>query len=170
MLKQTGKKKGTLRHVTQMNSIRVQLLKRVQAAEETFGYITKEHRQLAGLPKAHVFDATMIATRGRAPTFLTTTVLDKWCVPDGDYRQTKGAHSEQRLTTGKIAGFRKFDTVRYCGHDYVIKGRMATGYAILMDIEGTTVDLKPIPKFDTTQRVSARTSWITVQRTLPSFG
>jgi hypothetical protein len=82
VLNQRGKKRGTLRHATQMNSIRVQLLKHVQEAEETFGFITKEHRQLAGLPKAHVFDATMIATRGQAPTFLTAAVLAKRCVPE----------------------------------------------------------------------------------------
>lgn len=168
LLKQTGKKKGTLRHATQMNSIRVQLLRQVPA-EETFGFITKEHRQLAGLPKGHIFDATMIATRGISPTFGTTAVLVKRCIPDGDYQQTKGMRSEQRITTGKIAGFRKFDRVRYQGKQYFIKGRMATGYAILMDIAGTKIDLKPIPKFDIMRRVSARASWITIQRTMPSF-
>src|SRR5579884_1007018 len=158
ILKQTGKKKGTLRHATQMNSIRVQLLERVQAVE-TFGFITKEHRQMAGLPKEHVFDAAVIATRGTSPTFGTTVMLVKRCIPDGDYQQTKGVRSEQRITTGKLGGFRKFDKVRYQGQEYFIKGRMATGYAILMDIEGTKMDLKPIPKFPTMKRVSARTSW-----------
>jgi hypothetical protein len=32
---------------------------------------------------------------------------------------------------------------------------MATSYAILMDIHGNKIDLKPIPKFETVQRVSA---------------
>src|SRR5260221_10006695 len=64
-LKRNGKKKGELKSATQMNSIRLQLLKQVKA-EETFGFITKEHRQLAGLPKEHCFDAAMIATRGMA--------------------------------------------------------------------------------------------------------
>jgi len=168
ILKQTEKKKGTLRHATQMNSIRVQLLRTVQA-EETFGFITKEHRQLAGLPKRHVFDAAVIATRGTPPTFGSTAMLVKRCLPDGDYQQTKGVRSEQRITTGKLGGFRKFDKVRYQGQEYFIKGRMATGYAILMDIEGTKMDLKPIPKFTTMKRVSARTSWSTLQKTMPSF-
>ncbi len=53
-LKHTGKKKGTLVHATQMNSIRIQLLKRLQA-EETWGFVTKEHRLLVGLPKEHIF-------------------------------------------------------------------------------------------------------------------
>ena len=59
--------------------------------------------------------------------------------------------------------------VQYKGSTYFIKGRMATGYAILMDIEGNKVELKPIPQFSKMQRVSARKSWITVQKIIPSF-
>ncbi len=168
LLKRTGKKKGNLRHATQMNSIRIQLLSQVEA-EETWGFVTKEHRLLAGLPKEHVFDAVIIATRGKKPTFHTTTVVEKRCIPDGDYQQTKGVRSEQRITTGKIAGFRKFDKVRYAAQEYFIKGRMATGYAILMDIHGNKVDLKPIPKFDKMKRASARSSWIIHQKIMPGF-
>ena len=157
-LKATGKKKGQLRHATQMNSIRTQLLKRV-GAEETFGFVTKEH----------YLDAAVIATQGAIPAFQTRTVLFKKCVSDGDYQQTKGIRSEQKLTTRKINGFRKFDKVRYLDQDYFIKGRMATGYAILMAIHGTKADLKPIPKFSKMQRVSARKSWITIPKTIPSF-
>jgi hypothetical protein len=166
-LKRNGKKKGELKSATQMNSIRLQLLKQVKA-EETFGFITKEHRQLAGLPKEHCFDAAMIATRGMAPGFRVTTVLVKRCLPDGDYQQTKGQHSEQRVTTGKIRGFRKFDKVRYQGKEYFIKGRMSTGYAILMDQDFNKVDLKPIPKCEQITRVSARASWNMSQRPMPN--
>jgi hypothetical protein len=168
MLKRSGKKKGIGSHATQMNSIRIQLLKRVEA-EETWGFVTKEHRLLAGLPKEHCFDAAIIATRGILPTLCTSTMLVKRCIPDGDYQQTKGVRSEQPITTGKIGGFRKFDKVRYQGQNSFIKGRMATGYAILMDIAGNKVDLKPIPKFEKMKRVSARSSWIIQQRTMPSF-
>ncbi len=167
-LKRIGKKKGDLLHATQMNSIRIQLLKRIEA-EETWGFVTKEHRILAGLPKEHCFDAALIATRGTMPTFCTSTVLVKRCVPDGDYQQTKGVRSEQSITTGKMRGFRKFDKVRYQGQNHFIKGRMATGYAILMDISGNKVDLKPIPKFEKMKRVSASFSWIIQQRTMPRF-
>jgi hypothetical protein len=65
-------------------------------------------------------------------------------------------------------GYRKFDKVRYLGQEYFIKGRMATGYAILMDIHGTKVELKPIPKFEHMKRVSARSSWIMSQRPMPN--
>lgn len=163
-----GKKKGELHHATHMNSIRVQLLNRVEA-EETFGFITKEHRQLAGLPKEHYFDATIVASKGVAPVFKTTQVFTKKCVPDGDYQQSKGVRSERHLTTGKIQGYRKFDKVSYLGRDYFIKGRMATGYAILMDIEGNKVNLKPIPKFTKMKRVSSRSSWIITQKTIQNF-
>jgi hypothetical protein len=167
-LKQAGKSKGHLLHATQMNSIRIQLLKRVPA-EETWGFVTKEHRHFAGLPKAHSFDAAMIATRGTPPVFQTRSVLRKRCVPDGDYQQTKGVRSEQHIPTGKIAGFRKFDKVRYLGQEYFIKGRMTTGYAILMDISGNKLALKPIPKFEKMKRVSARSSWMIHRSTMPSF-
>jgi hypothetical protein len=165
-LKRTGKKKGDLLHATQMNSIRMQLLKRVEA-EETWGFVTKEHRLLAGLPKEHIFDAAMIATRGNIPVFQTHMVLLKKCVSDGEYQQTKGVRSEQHIPTGKIQGFRKFDKVRYLGQEYFIKGRMSTGYAILMMIDGKKVDLKPIPKFEKMKRVSARSSWMICQRIMP---
>jgi len=167
-LKQKGKRKGNLLHATQMNSIRIQLLSRVEAIE-TWGFVTKEHRLLAGLPKEHIFDAAMIATRGNIPVFQTTEVLLKKCISDGDYQQTKGKHSQQRIPTGKIAGFRKFDKVRYLGVEYFIKGRMSTGYAILMDLSGNKLALKPTAKFDNMKRVSARSSWIINQKAMPSF-
>jgi hypothetical protein len=50
--------------------------------------------------------------------------------------------------------------VRYRGQEYFIKGRMSTGYAILMDIHGNKIALKPIPKFEKMKRVSARSSWM----------
>lgn len=167
-LKKKGKKKGQLHHATQMNSIRVQLLKRTHAIE-TFGFITKEQRQMMGLPKEHHFDAVAVATRGQMPRFKTKEVLFKKCVSDGDYQQTKGIRSEQRIPTGKIAGFRKFDKVRYQGEYYFIKGRMSTGYAVLMDIDGVKVDLKPIPKFSKMKRIGARKSWMIQRKTIPNI-
>jgi hypothetical protein len=163
-----GKKHGQLCHATQMNSIRVQLLRALPAAEETFGFITKEHRQLIGLPKEHYFDAAAIASQGNPVNFRTTTVLHKKSISDGDYQQTKGVRSEQRIPTGKIHGFRKFDKVKYSGNEYFIKGRMSTGYAILMNISGNKIDLKPIPKFDRMERISARKSWIISQKIIAS--
>jgi len=168
-LKKKGKAKGQLKHATQMNSIRTQLLKFLPEAEETFGFITKEHRQILNLPKEHFMDAVAIASQGRKINFKTTNVIFKNCTSDGDYQQTKGVRSEQKIPTGKIQGFRKFDKVRYLGKEYFIKGRMSTGYAILMDIEGNKIDLKPIPKFNKMERISARGTWNMFQKVIANF-
>lgn len=161
-LKAKGKKKGTLKHATQMNVIRNQVLKRTKAIE-TFGYITKTHREALGLEKTHAIDALVIASKGKPLTFKNNTVLLKKCISKGDYRQTKGVRSHQRIPTGKIRGFCKFDKVRYEGNEYFIKGRMTTGYAILMDIKGSTQELRPIPRFSKMMRISARTSQIVME-------
>lgn len=172
-LKKNGKIKGQLKHATQMNSIRQQLLKRLPDGEETFGFITEEHRYLMRLPKEHYYDAIAIACLNNirqegliSVDFKTTNIIFKKCVADGDYQQTKGVRSEQRIPTGKIHGFRKFDKVRYLGKEYFIKGRMSTGYAILMDAKGIKIALKPIPKFNKMKRVQARKSWIISQETI----
>lgn len=165
VLKKNGRKKGSLNHATQMNSIRIQLLKRTQA-EETFGFVTKEHRQLMGLPKEHYFDAVAIATKGKKPTFKTQQILFKKCVAAGDYQQRKGVRSQQVIPTGKVFGFRKFDKVLYEGKEYFIKGRMSTGYAILMDIHGDKASFKKTPKFLKMKRESARKSWIMSQEAI----
>ena len=161
-MKQRGKaKEGCFDAATQMNSIRKQLLARYPDAEETFGYITKEHRQIAKLPKSHCIDAAMIASQGRPVIFEEHRVLLKKCVSDGDYQRTRGVRSEQVIPKGKIQGFRKFDKVCYLGREYFIKGRQTAGYATLMDIQGETVSLKPMAKFEKMERKSARKTWIT---------
>ena len=161
-----GKKKSNLSFATQMNSIRKQLLDYYDDSVETFGYITKENRQNLNLPKRHAVDAAVIASAGQPVIFMMDTVYLKKCIPKGDFQQTKGIHSEQKITTGKINGLRKFDKVKYLGGEYFIKGRMSTGYAILMDVHGTKVDFNnrpkgcKIPKMDKLHRIGARRVWI----------
>lgn len=161
-----GVRKGTLTHATQMNIIRKQLPGYI-ICEETFGFVTKEHRQLAGLPKTHYNDAIVIASGGNPIQMRTLKLLLKRCVPDGDYQQTKGKRSEKRIPAGKIQGFRKFDRVEYMDGIYFIKGRMATGYAVLMDYSGQKADLKPIPKMKMLKRMGARKSWIMCEEAIP---
>jgi len=172
-LKKNGKIKGQLKHTTQMNSIRQQLLRQLPNAKETFGFITKEHRQLMGLPKEHYYDAVAIACLNNIEdiglidvSFKTEKAVLKKCIPKGDYQQAKGVRSHQKIPTGKIEGFRKFDKVRYIGNEYFIKGRMSTGYAILMGIDGEKIDFSnaprgmKTPKISNMQRINARKSWI----------
>lgn len=162
-LKLNGKVKGNLKYATQMNSIRKQLFRYYPDAIETFGYITKANRLNLGADKEHYYDACVIATQGQ-PFTVKTNLYKKKCVPDGDFRKTKGVRSEQAITTDKICGFRKFDKVKYFGKEYFIKSRKSTGYATLMDIDGNTVDFSSMPRGNKTpklrncKRVSARTS------------
>ena len=149
----SGKKKGTLKYATQMNSIRCQLLKQYPEAIETFGCVTKANRLSIGIEKDHHLDACVIAG-GLNPIIKTNLLYLKKSVCKGDYQQTQGVRSEQKLTTGKICGFRKFDKVRYFGKKYFIKGRMSTGYAILMDIDGKKIDFSSMPKGYKTPKLS----------------
>lgn len=159
-----GKRKGQLKYATQMNSIRKQLFHIYPDAIETFGMTTKANRLSLGLGKDHHIDACVIASGGNPFTFATDTVFVKRDAAKGDYQKTKGIRSEQSITTGKIQGFRKFDKVRYFGKEYFIKGRMSTGYAILMDIEGNKIDFSSMPKgmktpkLSNCTRISARNS------------
>ena len=161
-----GRIKGTLRYATQMNSIRTRLLKQYPDCIETFGYVTKANRLQLGVDKEHSYDACVIATQGKAFS-INSVLYKKRCVSDGDFQKTKGIRSEQPITTGKIRGFRKFDKVRYFGKDYFIKGRMSSGYAILMDIDGNKADFSAMPKGYKTpklaniKRLEARTTWMT---------
>ena len=148
-----GNMKGTLKYATQMNSIRKQLFKVYPSAIETFGYVTKANRLNLDVEKQHYNDACVIASQGK-PFKVECELYKKKCIPKGDFQKTKGIRSEQPITTGKICGFRKFDKVKYLGKEYFIKGRMSTGYAILMDIDGNKADFSKMPKGFKTPKLS----------------
>ena len=95
--------------------------------------VTKANRLLIGLGKDHHIDACVISSQGNVVNIKTNILYIKKSVAKGDYQQTKGIRSEQRLNTKKINGFLKFDKVLYMSKEYFIKGRMSTGYAILME-------------------------------------
>ena len=152
-LKLSGKVKGNLKYATQMNSIRKQLFRLYSNAIETFGYVTKANRLHLSIKKEHYYDACVIATQGNAFA-VKSNLYKKKCVPDGDFQKTKGIRSERPITTGKICGFRKFDKVKYFGKEYFIKGRMSTGYAVLMDIDGNKADFSAMPKGYKTPKLS----------------
>nr|DAI08056.1 MAG TPA: NinG recombination protein [Caudoviricetes sp.] len=160
-----GKVKGTLKYATQMNSIRKQLFRMYPYAIETFGYVTRSNRMVLGVNKEHYYDACIIATQGNM-FVVKSNLYKKRCVSDGDFQKTKGVRSEQSIVTDKICGFRNFDKVRYFGNDYFIKGRMSTGYAILMGIDGDKADFSAMPKGYKTpkminlKRIKARTTWM----------
>ena len=85
-LKLKGKKKGTLKYATQMNSIRCQLLKRYPNAIETFGMVTKANRLAIGIPKDHHLDACVIASGTKPITIKTNLLYLKKSVSKFDYQ------------------------------------------------------------------------------------
>lgn len=162
-----GRKKGQLKHATQMNVIRTRLLGSYPDAIETVGSVTKPNRLRLGLPKEHFIDACVIASEGKLFE-IKSCLYRKKCVSARDRQRTKGIRSEKKIPTGKIMGFRKFDKVRYLGKEYFVKGRMSTGYATLMDINGKKADFSgtpkgyKTPKLKNMKRIQARSSWMVI--------
>lgn len=106
------------------------------------------------IDKEHYLDACVIASNGKQINIITDNLYKKKCISKGDYQRSKGIRSEQKIPTCKICGFRKFDKVRYFGKEYFIKGRMSSGYCILMDIEGSKIDFSCMPKGYKTPKLS----------------
>ena len=57
-----------------------------------------------GLPKEHYMDAVAIASKGKRVVFKNKNILFKKCVSDGDYQQSQGIRSEQRIPLVKSKG------------------------------------------------------------------
>src|SRR5574344_883782 len=169
-----GKRKGTLKHATQMNSIRKQLLRQYPEAIETFGFVTKENRQFLGLPKSHVIDACVIASQGKIFDW-NLWYFKKKHVPKGEYQQTKywskskNGVNFRKLSTGKISGFRKYDKVEYLGEKYFIKARSKTSPFRLIDIDDNNItfeDISPYKYARTKElvRVTARSTTLCIKQ------
>ena len=168
-------KKLNLKYATHMSIIRSQLLKVYPDAIETFGFVTKTNRENLNLPKDHFIDACVIASGGKK-FVLNNIIYQKRRVAKGDYQLTKGVRGEQKIPVGKIQGFRKFDKVKYFGKEYFIKGRMSSGYTILMDIFNNKIDFCHMPKgyktpkLSNCERISARRSCLCIsQKIIPSI-
>ena len=146
-----------------MSIIRSQLLKAYPEAIETLGFVTKTNRENLSLSKDHYIDACVIASGGKEFE-VNDVIYQKRRVSKGDYQLTKGSHGQLRLTVGKIQGFRKFDKVKYFRKEYFIKGRMSSGFAILMDIFNNKIDFSfmpkrfKTPKLNNLKRINARSS------------
>ena len=157
--KLSGKRKGNLKHATQMNSIRKQLLKYYSEAIETFGYITKANRELSVLDKEHYNDAIIIACGCiPKPNIKCDFLYRKQHVAKGMYQLYQGQNSDKKLPRGKVYGFLNRDIVKYRGKLYLIKGLMSSGYCRLMDITGVEQKFEnpKTVKLNACKRVSAR--------------
>lgn len=158
-VKLKGKRKGQLKHATQMNSIRVQLLKCYPEATETFGFITKANREWLGLEKSHYMDAVSMGLT-KQPVFLIDRVYKKKHISKGRYQLYKGQNSDRKLPRGKVHGFFNKDIVEYRNQVYLIIGLMSSGYCKLSNIEGIEQKFEnpKTVKLSSIKRVSARST------------
>lgn len=169
VLSKKPKKSKNLKYATHMSIIRSYLLKKYPNAIETFGFVTAENRNHLNLEKDHYIDACVVASGGLGFKELDV-IFYKQRVSKGDYQLTKGIRGEQKLPTGKICGFKKFDKVEYLGKEYFIKGRMNSGFVILMNIFSEKVDFSSMPKglktpkLSNCKRISARSSCLCISQ------
>lgn len=159
--------KGTrskTKHATEIGVVKTQLKKQFGDFEECFGYQTKLKReQILKLPKSHYFDAVAICCEDCEIVDLSDNVYFKKHVAKGDYQQTKGAHSEKRMPTGKLFGLRKFDYVQTTNGIGFVKGKRSTGFFAISDLEGKVISPSVNVKKDCT-RLQARTTTLIERR------
>ena len=158
--KLVGKRRGILKHATQMNSIRIQLLKHYPEAIETFGFITKANREFSSLPKEHYCDAITIACGCIPDPIIDCKLYKKRHIAKGQYQLYQGQNSDKKLPRGKVKGFLNKDIVEYRNQLYLIKGLISTGYCKLMNIEGIEqkFDNPKTVKLKDCKRISARST------------
>lgn len=140
-LNKKPKKSKNLKHATHMSIIRSQLLKKYPDAIETFGFVTSENRNHLKLEKDHYIDACIIASGGLEFKELDV-IYRKRRISNQSRVLTKGAHSEIKLPTGKIHGFKRYDKVKYLGTICFIKSRRVSGNFTLMDINNSIIDFR----------------------------
>ena len=162
VLSKKPKKSKNLKYATHMSIIRSYLLKKYPNSIETFGFVTSENRNHLNLEKDHYIDACVIASGGLKSKELDV-IYRKRRIPKQDRALTKGVRGEQKLPTGKIFGFKKFDKVEYLGETCFIKGRRSSGSFVLMDINNNSIDFrdrggKQNPSYMSIKRITTRKS------------
>lgn len=137
-LKFAEKKQKDTKNATEVNIVSSQIRKHFGDFEETFGFVTKIDRQAHELPKKHYIDAAVIAAGSQKPKLLSHVLIKK-CTSKGDYKKTKGKHSEIKLTRGKIFGFKKYDFVKTKKGNFFIRGVRKTGSFDMCDVFGKAI-------------------------------
>ena len=133
-------KRSKTRHATEIGIVKGAIAGTGWAFSPTFGYETKWKReQCLGWPKSHATDAVAICCEDGEVVPPNPTVLRKRHVAKGDYQQTSGKRSEQRIPTGKLFGLRKFDLVATPNGVGFVKGKRSTGYFAIAGFDDTPI-------------------------------
>ena len=134
--------KSKTKHPTEMGIIKSCIKKEFNDFEETFGYETKYKReQFLKLSKTHYYDAMAICCDDGEVITPSGVVLFKKHVAKGDYQQTKGKHSEKRIPTGKLFGFRKFDLIKTPKGIGFITSKRARGQFEISRLDNSSVSV-----------------------------
>ena len=159
-------RKSKTKHATEVGIVKAQL-KKLWDFEEVYGYETKHMReQVLNLSKTHYNDAIAICCSTDQAIELLGSVINKRHVSRGDYQQTKGAHSQKRMPTGKLFGLRKYDLVLTSKGIGFIKGKRSSGYFALMDIFNNSITASVGIKKNCV-RLNARTSTLLQEMAIP---
>lgn len=126
-------KHKSLKSATAMNVIRKRLLEYYPNAVETFGYITKENRQVIDLQKSHENDAFVIAGGEKQQRVKTTEYKFKQANNRAIGINRKGHPPTARKVRYPI---QSGDIVRYENNNYISKGNLNKGNSILIEING----------------------------------
>lgn len=151
------------KHATEIGIVKSQL-KKEWSFTEAYGYETKFNRENLGLPKTHYYDAVAIGLSDGEVVENLDTVYFKKHVSKGDYQQTSGSRSEQRIPTGKLFGLRKFDLIKTSKGTGFVKGKRSSGHFALMLIDGAKISDSVSVKKDCV-RLSARKTTLLERRT-----
>ncbi len=144
-----------LRDAAAMNVMRWEVLRQAEMAlhsvpvRHTYGYITKNTRIRAGLPKSHTVDALCIAghpTARQVDTVFTLRQLRRHNRKVMKANMLHGGQWKRNQAPREINGFRLFDSVKLNGENAYVHGRRTSGYFVIKDAEGNT--LSPSTKWN----------------------
>lgn len=134
-------KRSRTKHATAVGIIKGAITRAGWEFDPTFGYETKWKReQCLGWPKSHTNDAVAICCEDGEIIEPSIWVVRKRHVSKGDYQQTRGKRSEQRIPTGKLFGLRKFDLVSTPKGVGFVKGKRSSGYFAIAAFDGTPIN------------------------------
>lgn len=150
-------RRSQTKHATEVGIVKGAIVRLAWAFEPTFGSETKWKReQCLGWPKSHAADAVAICCGDGETVVPDPTVYAKRHVTKGDYQQTRGQRSEQRIPTGKLFGLRKFDLVSTPSGVGFVNGKRSSGYFAIAALDGTSIHASARARDCT--RISARST------------
>ena len=143
------KRGASFRHEAFMGIMRWAFYERLKAqhrdkiVSHTYGYITKNNRIEAGLPKTHYVDARVIAGCANVVPLKEYYCVKKVRCHNRQIHKAKilkGGVKKRNQAPYIVHGYRLFDKVEYDGKPYFIFGRRVRGDFDIRDLAGNKVN------------------------------